>query len=107
MRETRAEAKRLGVSLAAVLGRPLRVPLAVEASKPWMRYAGMIDSGDAQASQRIDDMIYGQNDQTAGPSRVRRYLGADRGSRSLRYAPCVVPTAGCRPARPAIPVRAP
>jgi hypothetical protein len=27
----------------------------------------MIDTVDAQASQRIDDMIYGQNDGTAGP----------------------------------------
>jgi hypothetical protein len=67
MRAARAEAKRLGVSLAAVLGRALRVVLAVEASNPWVRYARMIDTVDAQASQRIDDMIYGQNDGTAGP----------------------------------------
>ena len=34
----------------------------VEPSKPWMRYAGMIESGDAMSSRRIDDVIYGQKD---------------------------------------------
>jgi hypothetical protein len=34
----------------------------VQVSKPWMRYAGMIESGDAASSQRIDDVIYGQKD---------------------------------------------
>jgi hypothetical protein len=27
---------------------------------PWMRYAGMVESGDARSSQRIDDIVYGQ-----------------------------------------------
>jgi len=28
--------------------------------KPWMRYAGMIESGDPESSRRIDDIVYGQ-----------------------------------------------
>jgi hypothetical protein len=41
MRAARTEAKRLGISLAELLRRSLRTLLSVEASKPWMRYAGM------------------------------------------------------------------
>jgi hypothetical protein len=62
MRAARAEAKRLGISLAALLRRSLRTLLPVDASRPWMRFAGMIESGDAESSRRIDDVIYGQKD---------------------------------------------
>lgn len=62
MRAARTEAKRLGISLAELLRRSLRTLLPVEPSKPWMRYVGMIESGDAMSSQRIDDVIYGQKD---------------------------------------------
>lgn len=54
------EASRLGVSLAELLRRSLRNVLPVDESKPWMRYAGMIESGDPQSSRRIDDVVYGQ-----------------------------------------------
>jgi hypothetical protein len=62
MRAARAEAKRLGISLAELLRRSLRVLLPADASKPWMRYAGMIESGDAASSRHIDDIVYGQKD---------------------------------------------
>jgi hypothetical protein len=62
MRAAKAEAKRLGISLAELLRRSLRTLLPVDPSKPWMRYAGMVESGDARSSQRIDDVIYGQKD---------------------------------------------
>lgn len=54
------EAKRLGISLAELLRRSLRTMLPVDASRPWMRFAGMIESGDPLSSQHIDDVIYGQ-----------------------------------------------
>jgi len=54
------EAGRLGISLAELLRRSLRNLLPVDESTPWMRYAGMIESGDPQASQRIDEIVYGQ-----------------------------------------------
>ena len=56
------EARRLGISLAELLRRSLRSLLPVDGSKPWMRYAGMIESGDPESSQLIDDIVYGQKD---------------------------------------------
>jgi len=56
------EARRLGISLAELLRRSLRTILPADDSKPWMRYAGMIETGDPQASQKIDDVVYGQKD---------------------------------------------
>ena len=58
----RREAQRLGISLAELLRRSLRSLLPAQGSKPWMRYAGMIESGDTQSSQSIDEVIYGQKD---------------------------------------------
>jgi hypothetical protein len=56
----KVEASRLGISLAELLRRSLRSVLPVDESKPWMRYAGMIESGDPTSSQRIDEIVYGQ-----------------------------------------------
>jgi hypothetical protein len=56
------EALRLGVSLAELLRRSLRSLLPSDDGMPWMRYAGMLDTGDPQSSQHIDDVIYGQKD---------------------------------------------
>lgn len=56
------EARRLGISLAELLRRSLRTIVPVDDSKPWMRYAGMIETGDPRASQKIDDVVYGQKD---------------------------------------------
>jgi hypothetical protein len=56
------EAGRLGISLAELLRRSLRTMLPVDASKPWMRYAGMVESGDRKASRRVDEVIYGQEE---------------------------------------------
>ena len=54
------EAERLGISLAELLRRSLRQLLPVDRSKPWMRFAGMVESGDSRSSQNIDDVVYGQ-----------------------------------------------
>lgn len=56
------EAKRLGISLAELLRRSLRTVLATDESQPWMKYAGMIETGDPHASRKIDDVVYGQKD---------------------------------------------
>ncbi len=56
------EAARLGISLAELLRRSLRAIIPVEESKPWMQYAGMVESGDPSASRHIDDLVYGQKD---------------------------------------------
>jgi hypothetical protein len=54
------EARKLGISLAELLRRSLRNVVAVDESAPWMRYAGMIESGDPNSSQRIDEVVYGK-----------------------------------------------
>lgn len=56
------EAKRLGISMAELLRRSLRTMLPQDPSKPWMRYAGMVESGDPKASQRIDEVAYGHEE---------------------------------------------
>lgn len=62
LRAARNEAKRLGISLAELLRRSLRELLPADDDKPWMRYAGFVESGDPAASRRIDDLIYGHKD---------------------------------------------
>jgi hypothetical protein len=54
------EAERLGISLAELLRRSLRSIVPVNDNKAWMRYAGMVESGDSSSSQRIDEVVYGQ-----------------------------------------------
>ncbi len=56
------EARRLGISLAELLRRSLRTVLPFDESKPWMRYAGMVESGDPKSSRKIDQVIYGQEE---------------------------------------------
>ena len=52
------EAARLGISLAELLRRSLRAMIPTDDSKPWMRYAGMVETGDPRSSQRIDEIVY-------------------------------------------------
>ena len=54
------EAERLGVSLAELLRRSLRTILPADETKPWMRYAEMVELGDPRFSRHIDEIIYGQ-----------------------------------------------
>jgi hypothetical protein len=56
------EARRLGISLAELLRRSLRSVVPPETTKPWMRYLGMVESGDPQSSRKIDELVYGQKD---------------------------------------------
>lgn len=53
------EAERLGISLAELLRRSLRGVLPPANEPPWMRYAGMVESGDSSSSRRIDELVYG------------------------------------------------
>lgn len=56
------EAERLGISLAELLRRSLRTVLPADGSKPWMRYSGMVETGDPASSQSIDELVYGHKD---------------------------------------------
>ncbi len=61
-RAAKEEARRLGIPLAELLRRSLRGLLPVDSSKPWMRYAGMVESGDRGASRHIDEVVYGHGE---------------------------------------------
>lgn len=54
------EARRLGISFAELLRRSLRGVMPADTSRPWMRYAGMVESGDRRSSRRIDEVVYGR-----------------------------------------------
>ncbi|HUP65477.1 MAG TPA: hypothetical protein VM557_09365, partial [Thermoanaerobaculia bacterium] len=58
----RKEAERLGISFAELVRRSLRPLLPVDNSRPWMRFAGMIESGESDSSLTVDEIVYGQKD---------------------------------------------
>ncbi len=56
------EAVRQGISISALLRKALRAVLPRNQKKPWMRYAGMVASGDPASSRTIDEIVYGEKD---------------------------------------------
>ena len=56
------EAARLGISLAELLRRSLRTIVPPDSEPPWMRYAGIVSSGDRRASESVDEVVYGRKD---------------------------------------------
>ena len=56
------EAKSLGISVAEFVRRAVRDKLPVDRSRPWMRYAGMVESGNPRSSRMIDEVVYGNKD---------------------------------------------
>jgi len=58
----RKEAKAHGISVAEFVRRAIRSRLPEETDSPWMRYAGMVESGDPHSSASVDEIVYGSND---------------------------------------------
>jgi hypothetical protein len=56
------EAKAAGVSVAEYVRRAIRQTLPAQKGAPWMRYSGFVESGNAQSSQTVDDIVYGSKD---------------------------------------------
>ena len=56
------EAKAIGISVAELVRRAIRQTLPAPGDRPWMRYAGLVESGDLKSSQRIDEIVYGSKD---------------------------------------------
>ncbi len=56
------EAKALGISTAEFVRRAVRQMLPPNGNAPWMRYAGLVESGNRRSSQSIDEMVYGAKD---------------------------------------------
>jgi hypothetical protein len=61
-REAKAEARRQGISLAEFLRRAVASALhpRTTITRPWMRHAGRVTSGDARASRSVNAVVYGQ-----------------------------------------------
>lgn len=56
------EAAALGISVAAYVRRAIRRALPIPQLRdrpPWMRYAGLVESGNPRSSQSADDIVYG------------------------------------------------
>ena len=54
------EAKRQGISVAEFIRRAMREKLPSDTSRPGMRYAGMVTSGDPESSLSVDEIVYGR-----------------------------------------------
>jgi hypothetical protein len=56
------QAKALGISVAELVRRAIRDTLPPTGGGAWMRYAGLVESGDSRSSQSIDEIVYGAKD---------------------------------------------
>lgn len=64
-RLAKKEAARMGISMAEYVRRAIRqaLPASPRRGEPrWMRYAGQVESGNAQSSRSIDEVAYGHED---------------------------------------------
>jgi len=61
-RDAKKEARQQGISLAEFLRRLVADGTRHRRTKdrPWMRYAGVLSSGDAGASQSVNAVVYGR-----------------------------------------------
>ena len=59
-RDAKDAARRQGISLAEFLRRAIAVALGGrrKTTRPWMRYAGAVASGDPDASKTVDEVVY-------------------------------------------------
>jgi hypothetical protein len=64
-RAAKREAAALGISIAEYVRRAIRNALPVSRLRgqpKWMRYAGLVESGNPQSGQTIDEVVYGDKD---------------------------------------------
>ena len=58
----KTEAKSLGISVAEFVRRAVREALPSRGDGPWMKFAGLVETGNPRSSQSIDEIVYGQKD---------------------------------------------
>jgi hypothetical protein len=56
------EAAVLGISVAEYVRRAIRSALPPAGRPKWMRYAGLVESGNPRSSRSIDEIVYGDKD---------------------------------------------
>lgn len=54
------EAEAMGISVAEYVRRAIRQALPPSGQPRWMRYAGLVESGNRRSSQSIDKVVYGR-----------------------------------------------
>ena len=55
-------ARVLGISVAEFVRRAVRDALPADRQAPWMKYAGLVETGDPRSSRSVDEFVYGQKD---------------------------------------------
>jgi hypothetical protein len=64
-KSAKKEAAALGISVAEYVRRAIRSALPIPRLRhqpKWMRYAGLVESGNPESSQSIDEIVYGDKD---------------------------------------------
>ena len=61
-KSAKKEAAALGISVAEYVRRAIQSALPPSGQPSWMRYAGLVESGNPQSSQSIDEIVYGNKD---------------------------------------------
>lgn len=56
------QARAIGVSVAEFVRRAIRNSLPGVDEAPWMKFAGLVETGDPRSSQSVDELVYGQKD---------------------------------------------
>jgi hypothetical protein len=56
------EAAAMGIPVAEYVRRAIRRVLPPSHRPAWMRYAGLVESGNSRSSQSIDEIVYGHKD---------------------------------------------
>lgn len=75
--QAKKEAGLRGISLAELVRKSLAETLKLRREdKPWMRWAGVFDSGDPDSSSTIDEVVYGSEEVTEAMNQVIERLGA-------------------------------
>jgi hypothetical protein len=55
-----AAARAAGISLAEFILRAIRQALPARGNRPWMKYSGLVQTGDSRSSRSIDATVYGR-----------------------------------------------
>lgn len=56
----KTEAQSLGISVAEFVRRAIKEALPPPGQGPWMKFAGLVETGNPRSSQSIDEIVYGQ-----------------------------------------------
>ncbi|HXW15433.1 MAG TPA: ribbon-helix-helix domain-containing protein [Terriglobia bacterium] len=61
-KSAKKEAAALGISVAEYVRRAIQSVLPASGQPSWMHYAGLVESGNRQSSQSIDEIVYGDKE---------------------------------------------